>query len=86
MISVEGDSKENIFDSKITSLLKLDREDVSIVDLSTEESDYPYPDLDSTGYLQDSELELYGDEIVPDTEIEKIRLLLRGREAIILDE
>ena len=44
---------ENEFSNPESStLLKMDRTDVSIVDLSTDESDYPYLDLDTAGYMQ----------------------------------
>lgn len=58
---------------------------MSIVDLSTEDFDYPYLDLDTIGYLLESDLDSDGD-IVPQEELEKVRLLLQGWEAMLLDE
>ena len=59
---------------------------MSIVEISTEDSDYPYLNLDTAGYMHESDLDSDGDAIVPEEELEKVRLLLQGREAILLDE
>ena len=42
MISILRDSERKIIDSRISTLLKLKSDDMSIVDLSTKESNFPY--------------------------------------------
>ena len=74
---VVRDSDKKIINSKDYSLLKLEWGNVTIVDLSTEDSNYPYLDLDIIGYLQEIEIDSNNEEIVPKNEIEKIHLLLK---------
>lgn len=59
---------------------------ISIVDISSIESDYPYLELYSAGYLRESDFDLEDDEIVPMEKLEKVRMLLMGREEDILEE
>ena len=86
VVTVVQGSEIEFSNPESSTLLKMDRTDVSIVDLSTDESDYPYLDLDTAGYINESDLDSYGDDIVSEEELAKVRLLLQGREAILLDE
>ena len=61
------------------------REAISIADLSSsEESCYSY-ERDESGYVIDESAGVEDDDIVSKIELEKIRILLRGREAMELN-
>ena len=66
--------------------LNIGPDDVSLVDVSTSDSEYDYLGIDSAGYINESGDSCENDEIVPEEELEKVQILLRGRESILLDE
>lgn len=51
VVTIVEDMEGEISHHNTPSFLKIDRDEVSIVDLSANESDYPYLDPDTTGYL-----------------------------------
>ena len=59
-------------------------DDVSIVDVSTTDPEYDYLGIDSAEYINESEGDFGNNEIVPEAELEKVRVLLKGRESILL--
>ena len=56
------------------------------MDVFATDSEYDYLGIDSAGYINESEDSCENDEIVPEEELEKVQILLRGRESILLEE
>ena len=50
------------------------------------DSEYDYLGIDSAGYINEGEDNCENDEIVPEEELEKVCVLLRGRESVMLEE
>ena len=66
--------------------LNIGPDDVSLVDVSTSDSEYDYLGIDSAGYINESSDSREIDEIEPEEQREKIQILLRGHESILLEE
>ena len=61
------------------------REAISVTDLSSSEESSHFYEQDESGYVREDCFDTKDDDIVPETELEKVRILLREREAIVLD-
>ena len=61
------------------------REEIAIADLSSSEESYYSYERDESGYVIDESVRVEYDDIVSKIELEKIRILLRGREAMELN-
>ena len=61
------------------------KEAISITDVSLSEDNCLFYDKDESGYVREDCFETEDDCFVPYCELEKVRILLREREAIVLD-
>ena len=62
------------------------REAISVItDLSSSEESCHFYEKDKSGYVREDYFDTEDDDFVPEIELEKVRILLREREAIVLD-
>ena len=66
--------------------LNIGLDDVSKVDVSATNFEYDYLGIDSAGYIDESGDSSKNDEIVPEEELKKVQILLRGRKSARLEE
>ena len=79
---VEGKRVDSNWPKELFAL-NIGPDDVSLVDIfATTDFEYDYLGIDSAGYINESGDSCENDEIVPEDELEKVRILLRGRESV----
>ena len=61
------------------------REAISVIDLSSSEESCHFYEKDKSGYVREDCFDMEDDDFVLEIELEKVRILLREREAIVLD-
>ena len=61
------------------------KEAILITDVSLSEDNYLFYDKDESGYAREEWFEMKDDYFVPKCDLEKVRILLRERKAIVLD-
>ena len=61
------------------------REAILVTDLSSSEESCHFYEKDESGYVREDCFDTEDDDFVPETKLEKVRILLRECEAIVLD-